>query len=131
MGAIVQSDGPIGQDELTAAQVVLRRLVSKQEPAGDYVATLVRDTGRPEVHFAFSDEGDARKFAAAVKADAIGSHPGWASQRAFELPSEKLASLEASLPAPRDNPRQREADGPRLMRRGPRQSPLKRYDEEE
>ena len=76
MGAIVQSDGPIGQDELTAAQVVLRRLVSKQEQAGDYAATLVRDTGRPEVHFAFSDEGDARKFAAAVKAEAIGSHPG-------------------------------------------------------
>jgi hypothetical protein len=53
VGAIVRSDGPIGEDELTAAKVVLRRLVTTHEPAGDYAATLVRDTGRPEVHFAF------------------------------------------------------------------------------
>jgi hypothetical protein len=102
----VQSDGPVGGDELTAVQAVLRRLVTKQEPAGDYAATLVRDTGRPEVHFAFRDEGDARKFAAAVEAEAIGSHPGWASQRAFALDSATLAELEASLPAPRTRPRQ-------------------------
>jgi len=52
------------------------------------------------------DEGDARKFAAAVEAEAIGSHPGWASQRAFALDSATLAELEASLPAPRTRPRQ-------------------------
>ena len=123
VGAIVQSDGPVGGDELTAVQAVLRRLVTKQEPAGDYAATLVRDTGRPEVHFAFRDEGDARKLAAAVEAEAIGSHPGWASQRAFELDSARLAELEASLPAPRTRPRRRQMDQSPLGRRigrGPR-----------
>jgi len=130
MGAIVQSDGPIGEDELTAAQVVLRRLVSKQEPAGDYAATLVRDTGRPEVHFAFSDEGDARKFAAAVKADAIGSHPGWASQLAFELDSGRLAELEASLPPLRTRSKRQLTDQSPLarhVRRGP-WTPVRRDD---
>jgi hypothetical protein len=122
VGAIVQSDGPIGGDELTAAQVVLRRLVNEQKPAGDYAATLVRDTGRPEVHFAFRDEGDARKFAAAVKAEAIGSHPGWASQRAFELDSARLAELKAALPPPRTRPRRGQMDQsplPGRVRRGP------------
>ena len=123
VGAIVRSDGPIGAHELTAAQALLKRLVNKQKPAGDYAATLVRDTGRPEVHFAFRDEGDARKLAAAVEAEAIGSHPGWASQRAFELDSARLAELEASLPAPRTRPRRRQMDQSPLGRRigrGPR-----------
>ena len=49
VGAIVQPDAPIGGDELTEAQVVLRRLVNEQKLAGDYAATLVRDAGRPYV----------------------------------------------------------------------------------
>ena len=57
VGAIAKADGPVGSDELTAAQSVLKRLVRKQDPAGDYAATVVRDTGRPEVYFAFEDEG--------------------------------------------------------------------------
>jgi hypothetical protein len=61
VGAIVQPEAS-GGDELTEAQVVLRRLVSEQKPAGDYAATLVRDAGRPEMYFAFKDEGDARKL---------------------------------------------------------------------
>ena len=130
VGAIVQPDAPIGGDELTEAQVVLRRLVNEQKPASDYAATLVRDAGRPEAHFAFRDEGDARKFAAAVKAEAIGSHPGWASQRAFELDGAKLAELEASLPAPRTRPRQGQIDQSALarrVRRGP-WTPIRRDD---
>jgi hypothetical protein len=105
VGAIVQPDGPSGEGDLTAAHAVLRRLVTKQEPAADYAATLVRDTGRPEVHFAFRDEGDARKFAAAVKARSIGSHPGWASQRSFQLDGAKVTALAASLPAPKTRPK--------------------------
>jgi hypothetical protein len=79
---------------------VLKRLVSKQKPAGDYAATVVRDTGRPEVYFAFEDEADARKLAAAVKAKATGSYPGWASQWAFRLDGATVTALAASLPPP-------------------------------
>ena len=110
VGSIVQSDELIAGDELTAAQALLKRLVNKKKPVGDYATTLMRDTGRPEVHFAFRDEGDARNFAAAVKAEAIGSYPGWASQRAFELESARLAELEAALPPPRTRPRRRQMD---------------------
>jgi len=100
--------------------VVLRHLVNEQKPAGDYAATLVRDAGRPEMHFAFKDEGDARKFAAAVKAEAIGSHLGWASQRAFELDSARLAEIEASLPPPRTHVRQGQSDQSPLAQRSQR-----------
>jgi hypothetical protein len=117
VGAIAEPDAPIGGDALAEAQVVLRRLVNEQKPAGDYAATLVRDTGRPEVYLAFDDEGDARKFASAVKAKATGSYPRWASQRAFQLDGAKLAELEASLPAPRTRPRQGQIDQSALARR--------------
>ena len=100
--------------------MVLRHLVNEQKPAGDYAATLVRDAGRPEMHFAFKDEGDARKFAAAVKAEAIGSHLGWASQRAFELDSARLAEIEASLPPPRTHVRQGQSDQSPLAQRSQR-----------
>jgi hypothetical protein len=131
VGVVVQAEGPAGGTELNAVRNLLSRVVRQQKPGGDYAATVVRDTGRPEVHFSFVDEADARRFGETMQAETTDTYSGWATQRAFELPSEKLASLEASLPAPRDNPRQREADGPRLMGRGPRQSPVKRYDEEE
>jgi hypothetical protein len=132
VGVVAKAEGPVVGDELKEVQILLNRLVRQQNPGGDYAATVVRDTGRPEAWFAFDDEADARKFAAAVQAETSDTYPGWASQRAFDLPSTKLANLEASLPAPKDNPRQREADGPRLSRRvrgGPR-LPIKRYDEE-
>jgi hypothetical protein len=74
--------------------------VSQSRPATN-ATTLVRDTGCPEVHFAFKDEGDARRFAAAVQAEVTGNHPGWASQWAFELDSVRLAELEASRHRPR------------------------------
>ena len=110
VGAIAKPDAPVGGDELTEAQVVLRRLVNEQKPAGDYAATLVRDTGRPEVYLAFDDEDDARKFASVVKAKATGSYPGWASQRAFQLDGAKLTALAASLPPPRIRPKKPPSD---------------------
>jgi hypothetical protein len=97
VGGLVQTDEPVG-DELTTAQSVLTRLASKHAPAGDYAATVVRNTGRREVYFAFDDDTEARKFAAAVQAEASDSYSGWASQRAFELDTARLADLAASLP---------------------------------
>jgi hypothetical protein len=132
VGVVVQAEGPVGGDELNTVLNLLGRLVRQQKPGGDYAATVVRDTGRPEVHFAFVDEADARKFGDAVQTETTDTYPGWASERAFDLPSEKLASLEASLPAPRYNPRQRIADGAQLsrwIRRGS-WTPYKRRDEE-
>jgi hypothetical protein len=107
---MAQADGPVASDELKGAQVVLKRLVTSQKPAGDYAATVVRDAGRPVIYLAFEDEGDARKFAAAVKAKASGSYPGWASQRAFQLDGAKLTTSAASLPPPRIRPKKLPSD---------------------
>jgi hypothetical protein len=117
VGAVVQADGPVGCEELTAAQSVLTRLVRKQEQAGDYAATVVRDAGRPEVYFAFEDEADAQKLAAAVQAEATDSQPGWATQRAFQLDGAKVTVLAASLPAPKAHRNEPPSDGPSLARR--------------
>jgi hypothetical protein len=132
VGAVAQAKGPVGGDELNAVQYLLNRLVRQQKLGGDYAATVVRETGRPEVYFAFADEADARKFGDTVQAEATDRYSGWASQRAFDLPSTKLANLEASLPTPKNNPRQREADGARLSRWVRRGSwtPYKRRNEE-
>jgi hypothetical protein len=92
----VAADG----NELAAALNLLKRLVRQQKPAADYTATMARDAGRPEIYFAFDDEADAREFAALLNAGPAGGHPGWASQRTFELDGAKLAKIEASLPAP-------------------------------
>jgi hypothetical protein len=110
VGTVAQADGPVGSDELKGVQVVLKRLVISQKPAGDYAATVVRDAGHPEVHFAFEDQADARQFAASVKAEATGSYPGWASQRAFQLDGAKLTALAASLPPPRIRPKKPPSD---------------------
>ena len=131
VGVVAQAEGPAAGDELKEVQNLLSRLVRQQKPSGDYASTVVREAGRPEAWFAFDDETDARKFGDAVQAETTDTYPGWASQRAFELLGAKLAGLEASLPPPRDNPRQREADVPRpgrRMRGGPR-TPTKRYDD--
>ena len=130
VGIVAQAEGPAEGDELNAARNLLIRLVKQQKPGGDYAATVVRESGRPEVHLAFAEEADARRLGDAVQDGATENHSGWATHWAFDLPSTKLADLEASLPAPKYNPRQREADGPNLrrVRRGPL-APKRRYDE--
>jgi hypothetical protein len=130
VGVVVQAAGPAGGTELNAARNLLIRLVKQQKPGGDYAATVVRETGRPEVHFAFVDEADARRFGDAVQAETTDIYSGWASQRAFDLPGTKLTNLEASLPAPRTRPRQGQIDQSALaprVRRGP-WTPVKRDD---
>jgi hypothetical protein len=56
VGVLALADGPPGGDDLAAAQSVFMRLFRKHKLAGDYAATVVRDTGLPEVYFAFEDE---------------------------------------------------------------------------
>jgi hypothetical protein len=132
VGVLVEAPGFDYGDELAVAQYVLKRLVSKQKPGGDYAATVARDTGHPEVYFAFDDEADARKFAAVLEAETTAKYPGWASQRAFDLDGAKLRTLEASLPLPKRDPRRDTPNGSSLrirVRRGPR-TPVARYDEE-
>lgn len=127
----MEADCLVGPN-LQAAQQLLQRFITKQKPSNDYATTVVREAGRPEVYIAFENERDARKLASAVKAKAANSSTGWASQRAFELDSEKLTELEALLPAPKTDPGQPPSDGSsrRLrIRRGPR-TPVPRYDEE-
>jgi hypothetical protein len=91
---------------------------------------VVRESGWPEVYFAFNDEADAERFAASVQAEPIRSYPGWASQHAFEIDGAKLKELEASLPPMRPiRPPSYEARLQGRARRGPR-APIRRYDEE-
>ena len=63
----------------------LRGADDRKHPARDCAITVVREAGRPEVRLAFEQEADAQKLANAMKADAITSYSGWASQRVFEL----------------------------------------------
>jgi hypothetical protein len=115
-------------NDSTVALAVLRRLARRQKPAGDYAATVVRQAGWPEVYFAFTDEGDAQKFGASVRAEPIASYPGWAAQRAFEIDSARIRELEAALPPARMQPKQPPSDHPRFRRGGARAS-IRRYDE--
>jgi hypothetical protein len=130
VAAVAQAAGPPGGDEPSEVQLVLKRLVTNQKPAGDYATTVVRDAGRPEIYLAFEDEGDARKFAATVEAGPTGSYLGWASQRAFEMAGAKIRELQASLPPQRVKRDPPDGTSQRIrVRRGPR-APNTRYDEE-
>ena len=51
VAAVVRADEADVFD-LNEVQRVLRRYVRKQEPAGDYGTTIVRETGRPELYLA-------------------------------------------------------------------------------
>jgi hypothetical protein len=53
-------------------QVVPERLVRILKPASYYVTTVVRAAGRPEMHLAFEDKGDARNLASLVDAEPTG-----------------------------------------------------------
>ena len=126
VGAIFEANEPAGLADSTAALAVLRRLARKQKPAGDYAAAVMRDEGGPEVYFAFNEEADARKFAAAVQAEPMDSLAGWASRRTFEMDGTRIKALEALLP-PSGKPRCKKGP-PERLRRGPR-APVRRYDE--
>jgi hypothetical protein len=94
------------------AQGVLVRLVRAQRPASYYATTVVREAGRPEVHLAFEDKGDARKLAATVEAEATSNYPGWATEWTFQLDSATVAALVASLPPPKAHRKEAPWDGP-------------------
>ena len=131
VGVGAQTDRATTGDELQEAQSVLTRFVKKQRLSGDYAATVVRDSGRPELYFAFEEEGAAQELAAVLKAKVTESYQGWASQRAFELDGETLAAVEATLPLSKPGPRHPPAEGSsmgRRIRRGP-WTPVKRDDD--
>jgi hypothetical protein len=111
------------------AQVLLESLVRIQKPASYYATTVVRDAGRPEVHLAFEDKGDAQKLAGALEAEATSNYPGWATERTFDLDSATVAALAASLPLPKTRPKPPPA-GPPASRRIGRGAkiPITRYD---
>jgi hypothetical protein len=122
--ANVATDG----DDLAATLNLLKRLIRELKFKGDYAATVSREAGRPEIYLAFDDEGEAKQFASAFQAGPVASHAGGASQRAIELGSAKLATIEASLPTPKTKPRrQTEADGLRVVP-GLRRAANSRYD---
>jgi hypothetical protein len=123
VGVLALADGPPGGDELTAAQSVLTRLVKMHKPTKDYAATVVRDTGRSELYFAFESEEDAANLGAILKAEVTSSYAGWATQRAFQLDGAVVTALAASLPTPKTRPRHLPSDGSshqRSPRRGAR-----------
>jgi hypothetical protein len=130
VAAVVRADEADVFD-LNEVQRVLRRYVRKQEPAGDYGTTIVRETGRPELYLAFEAEGDARNLASLVAAKPTGSYPGWASQQAFQLEGAKLSALAASLPAPKAHRKEPPGDDSlpgRLVRFGLSRAPRNRVD---
>ena len=108
-------------------QLVLERLVRSLKPASYYSTTVVRETGRPEVHLAFADKGDARKLAAMVEAEATSNYPGWASKQTFQLDSAMVAALAATLPVPKTRPKPPPVGPARCIRRGAK-APITRYE---
>jgi hypothetical protein len=108
-------------------QLVLERLVRSLKPASYYSTTVVRETGRPEVHLAFADKGYARKLAATVEAEATSNYPGWASTQTFQLDSAMVAPLAATLPVPKTRPKPPPVGPARLIRRGAK-APITRYE---
>ena len=104
--AVLRADQLGGEPNPRAAQIVLARIVKIQKPSSYYATTVVREAGRPQVHLAFEDKGDARKLAATVEAEATNTHPGWATEWTLQLDSATVLALAATLPAPRTRPRQ-------------------------
>jgi hypothetical protein len=130
VAAVVRADQTAADPDPRAAQVVLERLVGIQKPASFYATTVVRAAGRPEVHLAFEDKGDARKLAATVEAETTSNYPGWATEWTFQLDSATVAALAARLPAPKKRAKPPPTTGTpvaRRVRRGP-QAPNTRLD---
>ena len=111
---------------------MLVRLVRAQKPVSYYAATVVRETGRPEVHLAFKDKGDARQLVTALKGTPTTNCPGWATAWTLQLTAGMVRELAASLPAPKSAKRQDPPDdfSQWIRARGPRIGPVRRYDEE-
>jgi hypothetical protein len=60
--AVLRADQLGGEPNPRAAQIVLARIVKIQKPSSYYATTVVREAGRPQVHLAFEDKGDARGY---------------------------------------------------------------------
>jgi hypothetical protein len=103
--AVLRADRLGGEPNPRAAQIVLARLVKIQQPSSYYATTVVREAGRPRVHLAFEDKGDARKFARTVEAEPTNTHPGWATEWTLQLDSATVLALAATLPPPKEKPR--------------------------
>jgi hypothetical protein len=130
VAAVLRAAPTAADPDPREAQGVLVRLVRAQRPASYYATTVVREAGRPEVHLAFEDKGDARKLADAVEAKATTNYPGWATEWTFQLEGATVTALAASLPPPRIRREQLPSDRSRLfgrVRRGPR-APITRGD---
>jgi hypothetical protein len=97
--AVLRADQLGGEPNPRAAQIVLANLLKIQKPSSYYATTVLREAGQPEVHLAFEDKGDARKFAAAVEAKPTNTHPGWATE--FQLDSATVLALAATLLKPK------------------------------
>jgi hypothetical protein len=95
--------------------------VKIQKPSSYYATTVVREAGRPQVHLAFEDKGDARKLAATVEAELTNTYPGWATEWTLQLDSTTVLGLAATLPAPKKRRKQPPYTGPSVAR------PLRRW----
>ena len=104
--AVLRADHLGGEPNPRAAQIVLAQIVKIQKPSSYYATTVVREAGRPQVHLAFEDKGDARKLAATVEAEPTNTYPGWATEWTLQLDSATVLALAATLPASRTRPRQ-------------------------
>jgi hypothetical protein len=99
--AVLRSDQLGGEPNPRATQIVLANLLKIQKPSSYYATTVLREAGQPEVHLAFEDKGDARKFAAAVEAEPTNTHPGWATEWTLQLDSATVLALAATLLRPK------------------------------
>jgi hypothetical protein len=97
--AVLRADQLGGEPNPRAAQIVLARIVKIQKPSSYYATTVVREAGRPQVHLAFEDKGDARKLATTLDAEPTNTHPGWATEWTLQLDSATVLALAATLPA--------------------------------
>jgi hypothetical protein len=115
VAAVLRAAPTAADPDPREAQGVLVRLVRAQRPASYYATTVVREAGRPEVHLAFEDKGDARKLADAVEAKATTNYPGWATEWTLQLDSATVLALAATLPAP-EKRRMQPHTGPSVAR---------------
>jgi hypothetical protein len=97
--AVLRADQLGGEPNPRAAQIVLAGIVNIQKPSSYYATTVVREAGRPQVHLAFEDKGDARKLAATVGAEPTNTYLGWATAWTLQLDSATVLALAATLPA--------------------------------